>query len=152
MRPFLLVSITCLVFCLQTQLSHADTFYKWVDDLGVTHYGTRPPEGANAESVKTHAQKPTNQDQATKELEETKVEQTLETKEKEEEARFQKDLAAAKQERKKQCEEARQNKVQLTLKSRVKMKMEDGSIKMLSEEERQAQIKQADEAIKEFCL
>ncbi|WP_165773512.1 DUF4124 domain-containing protein [Zooshikella ganghwensis] len=137
---------------MQTQLSHADTFYKWVDDQGVTHYGTRPPEGASAESVKTHAQKPANQDQATKELEETKVEQTLETKEKEEEARFQKDLAAAKQERKKLCKEARENRLQLNLKSRVKMKMEDGSVKMLSEEERQEQLQRAKEAIDEYCI
>ncbi|MGI0118916.1 DUF4124 domain-containing protein [Zooshikella sp. RANM57] len=152
MRPLLLASISCLVFCLQIQSSHADTFYKWVDDQGVTHYGTRPPEGSNAESVNTHAQKPGNQEKATKQLEETKAEQAYQTKEEKEEERFQKDLTAAKQERKKQCEEARQNKVQLTLKSRVKMKMEDGSVKMLSEEERQEQIKQADEAIKEFCL
>lgn len=32
----------------------ADKYYKWVDDNGVTHYGTAPPEGGGSEAVRTY--------------------------------------------------------------------------------------------------
>ncbi|HEX5676882.1 MAG TPA: DUF4124 domain-containing protein [Alcanivorax sp.] len=32
----------------------ADKYYKWVDDNGVTHYGTAPPEAGASEAVRTY--------------------------------------------------------------------------------------------------
>ena len=32
----------------------ADKYYKWVDDNGVTHYGTAPPEAGDSQSVRTY--------------------------------------------------------------------------------------------------
>ena len=32
----------------------ADKYYQWVDDNGVTHYGTAPPEGGDSQSVRTY--------------------------------------------------------------------------------------------------
>ena len=32
----------------------ADKYYKWVDDNGVTHYGTAPPENGGSEAVRTY--------------------------------------------------------------------------------------------------
>lgn len=32
----------------------ADKYYKWVDDNGVTHYGTAPPEDGGSEAVRTY--------------------------------------------------------------------------------------------------
>ncbi len=32
----------------------ADKYYKWVDDNGVTHYGTEPPAAGRSEAVRTY--------------------------------------------------------------------------------------------------
>ena len=32
----------------------ADEYYRWTDEAGIVHYGSRPPEGVKAEIVKTY--------------------------------------------------------------------------------------------------
>lgn len=47
----------------------ASTFYRWVDDNGVTHYSATPPEGRASESVRTWGQPSSDQSQALEALE-----------------------------------------------------------------------------------
>lgn len=47
----------------------ASTFYRWVDDNGVTHYGERPPEGHSSEAVRTWGAASSDQERALEALE-----------------------------------------------------------------------------------
>lgn len=48
----------------------ADTFYRWVDDNGVTHYAERPPQGHASEAVRTWGAPSSSQGRALEALEE----------------------------------------------------------------------------------
>lgn len=47
----------------------ANTFYRWVDDNGVTHYAERPPEGRASEAVRTWGAPSSDQGRALEALE-----------------------------------------------------------------------------------
>ena len=47
----------------------ASTFYRWVDDNGVTHYSATPPEGRASEPVRTWGKPSSDQPQALEALE-----------------------------------------------------------------------------------
>ncbi|MCX4026323.1 DUF4124 domain-containing protein [Endozoicomonas sp. SM1973] len=129
----------------------AGKFYKWVDENGVTHYSTEPPKQGQGKVVNTRAQKPSSQEAGEKQLKTIKDTEAAKQKEQTEKEEFEKDLAKAKKEKDEHCKQAKQNKIQLTIKNRVRMTMEDGSVKVLSQEEKEEQLKRAYEAIKEWC-
>lgn len=44
--------IVCLILlCLVSSLASAETFYRWKDDQGATHYTTAPPQGRSSTSL-----------------------------------------------------------------------------------------------------
>ncbi len=48
------ISLLALVLLNAAAPAMADKYYKWVDDNGVTHYGTEPPATGAPESVRTY--------------------------------------------------------------------------------------------------
>lgn len=135
-------TLLILGFAITCNQLHADTYYKWIDDNGTTHYSSKPPEDREASPVHTTgrasgpvsrmAPKPkTNKDNSDG-LEEGSTAYDAEANEK-----F--------------CSEA-QNRLNLMISSnQVKQKNKDGSVVMLSEEQRQGQIARIKDQISEHC-
>ncbi|WP_163835782.1 DUF4124 domain-containing protein [Spartinivicinus ruber] len=147
MKKLLLLTSLILI---STNLT-AGKFYKWVDEDGVTHYSTTPPKEGQGEVVNTRAQKSSSKEAGEKKLKGIKDAEAAKKQEQTDKEEFEKELTKAKKEKEENCKQAKQNKIQLTIKNRVRMTMEDGSVKILSAEEKDAQLKKADEAIKEWC-
>jgi len=126
------------------------TMYKWVDDEGMTHYTqTPPPDGIEAETLKpppaidsSEAIKDIKEKQKLLEMEREKRRKRIKEKQREakEEAR-----------REKNCQLARARLKSLTDRPRVLVKQPDGTMVRATEEQRQKEIAESKEVIKEFC-
>lgn len=128
-----------------------DEIYKWVDEDGVTHYSARPPEGVEYQRMTTDADRATAR---------TGASSTREGERPEEDDRATGDLpqlaeiAAEEPDPElvaERCEQARNNLNWLTQRTRISVEGEDGELRRLSEEERQAQIQENQAFIDEWC-
>lgn len=117
----------------------ASTVYKWVDEEGVVHYGTRAPTGKEASSFtpKTGHSEPVKYDT-----------QNPETEGQNTEEQTQKRVAQPDPER---CEAARNNLKALNNFGRIRVRTEDGGTAYLTEEEQQKRIAEAEKVIEEAC-
>ena len=50
--------LTVTLLALSTGASASDGVYKWVDEEGEVHFGAKPPEGSNAETIRAPSPKP----------------------------------------------------------------------------------------------
>ena len=64
MKPLLLSLLATLLLA---QAATAQTFYRWTDERGVTHYTEEPPEGRDAAEVRTWGRTPSGQQRALEE-------------------------------------------------------------------------------------
>ncbi len=121
----------------------ADEVYKWVDDEGVTHYGTRAPTGREASSFtpKTGHSEPVKYDFATEE--EQARQRTANS-----DAQNSERVTEPDPER---CQAARNNLKALSDFGRVKVKTDDGGFRYLEREEMQERIEEAKQVIAESC-
>ncbi len=130
----------------------AEEIYKWIDEDGVTHYSARPPEGVEYQRVTTEADRATarndaastsqNNDEPEAEPQVTGALPQLA------EVTVEEPDPALVAER---CEQARNNLSWLTQRTRISMTNEDGTLRRISEEERQAQISENQAFIDEWC-
>ncbi|ARU54934.1 hypothetical protein OLMES_0842 [Oleiphilus messinensis] len=140
-QQFLLNAILAMSILAPTALQ-AERIYKWTDDNGVIHYGDRRPSDKSSESleVKTGHSAPT-QEAATSKTDEAKPT-----------AGDPAAAAAYKEQRKKACEIAKTNLSKLQSYSRIRIKdKETGEYKYLSDEQKQAQVKESERIVKENC-
>jgi len=124
----------------------AGSIYKWVDAQGGTHFGTQPPQGVQAERVNPIVSQPSTPPTRNKQAAEdgaSEKQQEVETRVKEEIANEQEALESY-------CLQVRSNLVQLQNNPRVRIE-EEGQLRRLSEEERQAKIAEAQKALSENC-
>lgn len=126
--------------------SQAEEYFRWVDSQGVTHYGSTPPPGVEAHRVKTHGTRhvpePTKQAQINTDSS-SDAEALAEHKNKAE---------AAQKRQQKRCKKEKQRLSKLRSSgSRIRMKMEDGSIRYLSEGEILNEIANSETFIRELC-
>ncbi len=125
--------------------------YRWVDENGTTIYSQSPPPNGKATIIKPPPPSPSQPGETMKKLK-ARLDAIDETNKKKNEAKDKEDIAAKNAAIKRQnCENAKKNLTTLEQHARVRLKGEDGSYKMLSEEERTAQIDKAKEAIKNNC-
>lgn len=124
-------------------LQAADKVYKWVDDEGVVHYGTRAPDDREASSFTPHTghSEPVTYDFGPDEEEQNS--RTTQNNDKQQER-----VTLHDPER---CEAARNNLKALNNFGRVKVKNADGDFHYLTEEEQQERIKEAQQVIDEAC-
>lgn len=144
------ISTLLVVLALAAAPAVADVF-KWKNANGETVFGQFPPPGVAAERVKTNAPPPkaaqppaaTPQERlkALQEQQESQREQAAETN-------AQKQQAAA---RKQNCTSARNNLAQLERGGHRRVKLPDGTVTFLSEEEIQQRAEQARQQIKDNC-
>ena len=132
-----------------TSTAFATTIYKWTDSEGNIHYTQNLPE-EDAEYTTINPPPKIESEQSQKNLEQR---QKLLNESREQRLKKAAEKQAADEEkarREKNCELARANLNSYT-RPRVQFVQEDGSRIRATEEERQQQIKKAQEMIKEFC-
>ena len=143
-RPALLLVLLLLAAPLQA------ITYKWVDENGTVVYSqSRPPAGVPYETIDTGQSRP-----ATAAPKPRPGSAFLEQVEKDKTARekdriIRNEMEKGTEVRKKNCAAARHNLQLYTAHKRIRQK--DGSVVRIDDNERMKRIKEAQEAIKEFC-
>lgn len=125
----------CLLICL-SQGSFAAKVYTWTDENGVTHYGEHPPKGVNAKKInaRTGHSEPTPAPAA------ATPESTAEAAQ---EAPNYKDPE--------RCDAARKNLDTLTSGARIRIPDENGNMRYLADDEREAKVAETEKIIEESC-
>lgn len=146
-----LLSLLCLIGSIMlTQPLLAKT-YKWVDENGVTQYTATPPPTGDFKAIKAPSKPAVDPAKAQSELEK-RLEAFTKRKDDTNKAQKEADDAATKTaESKKNCEQAKKNLNLLITKVRVRYKEKDGSSRYLTDDEREANMKRAQDAIKKYC-
>jgi hypothetical protein len=142
-------TIFCSLLCMATPAMAK--LYKWVDENGVTQYTQTPPPKGDFSQVKAPP-KPAVDPQRAQDRMEIRLDAFQQRRD---EAAKSKAEAAKKaterREKAAKCEKARKNLTFLQSHARVRVTDEEGKATQLPEEQRQARIKQANEAIKQYC-
>lgn len=125
--------------------------YKWVDENGVTQYTQTPPPKGDFSSVKPPPKPAIDPQKAQSDLEKRldafKGRRDDINKDKAEANKEAADKAAKAE----KCQQARKNLAFMQSHPRVREKDKDGKVTLLGEDKRQERIKQANDAIKEYC-
>lgn len=123
----------------------AGQIYKWVDAQGVTHFGAQPPQGQSVEAINTATPAPTPVAP-----EPAAADPSSETQQHEIDRKVKKQVAEQEAERQRYCITLRTNLAQLQNNPRVRVE-EEGEVRRLNEEERQARIKETQQKIADTC-
>lgn len=129
----------------------ANKFYKWTDDAGVVHYGENPPDPAKAQRiyVKTGTSSTQEETVSDQEAQQAKTaENAKATAGNTEKSRIEAENEMIK---KQNCEIYRQNLGTLRASARVREKDSKGEYRYLTDEEKAAREKEAENYLKEFC-
>ncbi len=123
----------------------AGQVYKWVDADGVTHFGAQPPQGQPAETLNTAIAppKPAVTEKAAPEL-------SGEAEQREIDHKVKRQVAEQEAELQRYCTTLRTNLAQLQNNPRLRVE-EEGSVRRLNEEERQARIGETQQKIADSC-
>ena len=146
---------------LSSTLSFAGV-YKWVDAQGNIHYGQQRPAGTQSESMDVQMHAPVSASTYQKTGSEKSDEQTGEqTDEKQdgtqpkpeiaEKTVEKKETAAEKKRRLSACAKARKSSATMSSQGRVRSKDKDGNINYLSQQQKEAKIKQYKSLIAKHC-
>ncbi len=142
-RP--LIFVTSFLFCIN---SYAE-MYKWVDEEGNTHYTqSPPPSDITVETIKPPPKVDTEgasktldqQKKKANDLREKRITTAEEKQKAEEEAA----------EKEKKCQQAKARLASYQ-RPRVNLNNPDGTVRVISEDERQAEIKKSNEYIEKAC-
>ncbi|MDK2778720.1 MAG: DUF4124 domain-containing protein [Pseudomonadota bacterium] len=139
-----------LLFSLSTQVA-AEKIYRWTDDNGQTHFGSQPPrdieQQKQAEEYDVKVSQPAAGTEAyriplktDKPEEAAAEEEVLTTK-----------SSLTREEAEAGCKKARDYKRLVTTNYSRRFKQEDGVYRPLTDEQRAAEIKKADEMIDYYC-
>lgn len=123
----------------------AGQIYKWVDAQGVTHFGAQPPQGQSAEAINTAT--PAPRPSAPEPVTPTS---SSETEQHEIDRKVKQQVAEQEAERQRYCVTLRTNLAQLQNNPRVRVE-EEGEVRRLNEEERQARIAETQQKIADSC-
>lgn len=141
--------IQIFVLCVVVSNSQA-ALYKWVDADGNTHYTQSPPTGGiEADVIKPPPKIDTNK--ALDKLEEQQKYLDGLQEEREKQAKKQQNEEANEAIRKSNCDLGKDKLTHLTDIPRIQKVDKDGNVSRLTEEERQAKIKKAQELIDKEC-
>jgi hypothetical protein len=125
--------------------------YKWVDENGVTQYTQTPPPKGDFSQVKPPPKPAVDPQQAQSEMEK-RLEAFQQRRDDAAKSKTEADKQAAEQSEKAvKCEKARKNLAFLESHPRIRTTDKGGNATLLPEEKRQEKIKQANDAIKEYC-
>lgn len=148
--------IATSLLCISLNSHAAQQFYKWVDDNGVTHYSATPPENASKASKVKVGSGPTPADTsatattpaapatAPSAKPDSKAPSGISQKAADA-------LAKNATKNAEECANLKQSYQTLLDHGRVRQKNEDGSTRVMSDEEKMAAIKNAEQQINDYC-
>jgi len=146
-----LLSLLCIIGTAAITDTALAKTYKWVDENGVTQYTATPPPSGDFKTIKPPSKPAVDPAKAQGEFDK-RLEAFNKRKEETDKSQKQADEAAAKTaEAKKNCEQAKKNLNLLQTKVRVRYKEEDGSVRYLTDAEREEKLNRAKDAIKSHC-
>jgi len=155
MRKFLPFSLVASIF-LCCSLVHAAVVYKWTDDDGIIQYTDQAPKDREFSVIKASGKVPPSAQQAIERLEQQRATQSTERAQAKErgqdyaeQQKIRDDNAKIREEN---CNSAQTNLKTLQENARVRIPVEDGEFRYLSEEERQAELDRAQELINSNCV
>jgi len=137
MKPLLILAC-CIASLLSTAVLAAKV-YTWKDENGVTHYGERPPKEANAKMVRARTG---HSDPVPQEIEQNGHQESA--------SEASTDIATRLKDPER-CNAARKNMELLNGNVRIKTPDEQGVLRYITEEERQAKYEETRVAIAESC-
>lgn len=139
------------------ETSHAEHFYKWVDDAGATHYTQTPPplKKTTSSVVKVSTKLPADSEAATKNLNTLATDYSKATAESDQAAAKDRAVAAADAERRKgnaaACAQNQAVLAQLESGQRLHDKDANGDRTNLTEDQKAARIQQQKTQIQQNC-
>ena len=155
---FTKITIKNILFLLLVFISSTATaaIYKWVDENGNVHYGQQRPDNSPAQkmNVQTHApasaaykrmDKLKNKNADGEENSEQQADAAPKEPEKKPETKAEKKRRLA------ACEQAKKNLKTMQAIGRIRSKDKDGNVNYLSQEQKEAKMKQSREMIKKHC-
>ncbi|AQQ68683.1 DUF4124 domain-containing protein [Microbulbifer agarilyticus] len=143
--------------------AHADGIYKWVDENGVVHFGSQPPQKGQVEVVKAPKSERFRQWQNEQQTLQANRQLATEAKPEETPATAPAQTAQADQEQQEQldqaemaaraqrCQSAQRRLQELEARSRVREVDASGNYRVLGEDERQQRIQQTREILLNNC-
>ena len=140
-----------LAFATVSAATDPHYIYKWSDDQGETHYTQFPPAGRKAERMNAPPPPVESPEIAEKNLQNQVEIMEQQNEEQQQGAKDARQWAEIQKIRRKNCETANQNLVNLQRGGNVRYMGADGKIMRLTEEERQKRIDEANSQIKENC-
>ena len=126
-----------------------DKIYKWTDDEGNVHFGSKPPAAAEAEKVTVKTHDPG--DAASKDLERIKKENEKAQKARKEKAAEQAKQAADEATKRERCARARTQLANLQSATRVYDTDDAGNRVHIDQEKREEAMKKVQEVIDKSC-
>lgn len=134
----------CLMGVCLSNTGIAANYYQWVDEAGITHYGSTPPAGITAKKIKSSGNTAPSQQIATNPI--SKHNDSLENPKTEERK---KELLA---ERQVQCAQEKERLQALTARGRrIRMEDGDGNTRYLNAEELAKEISTSEQFLQEAC-
>lgn len=147
----LYTTVSTIVFSLLLAPPAMARLYKWVDENGVTQYTQTPPPKGDFNQLRPPPKPAVDPEQAQSELNK-RLESFQQRRDEASKGKAEADKKAAEKAGKDaKCKQARKNQQYLETHSRVRETDTAGKVTLLPEEQRQARIKQATDAIKEYC-
>jgi len=140
-----LIAITLLLLAASSTMA---AMYKWVDDEGNIHYSQTPPMERQSEQIEKPRMPapPPKADAAPADT--TTAEPTAGT---ESEGPSEEEIRAEKERVAEECRRARQWISEIENKPRLRVRDDSGNLRYLTEEERQARLKQAQDYLRKYC-
>jgi hypothetical protein len=138
------------LFLALTAMPVGAAMYKWKDANGNVQYGEFPPAGATAEQITPSGAHKSAPQASQSPQERLKALEEQQQKQGEEEAKQAAESQQAEQ-KKKNCEIARKNLATLQAGGNRRIRLPDGTVTHLTDEDRQSRIAEAQEQIKSNC-
>lgn len=144
-RP-LLIALTLTALSLPGLNAQAEDVYRWVDENGVTHFGSSPPKGQQSERVdaKSGHSEPVDYSEQFGSAEDETSEQDAEAESEPANKTSEEDVREA-------CRQARENLETIQNGGRIAETAEDGSRRYLSSEELAQREERARRFVEEAC-
>ena len=153
-KKWILAVIPCVVILMTTN-SYAQSFYKWTDEQGATHYTQTPPPEKFIKKIAISTHVPEDSAKEIKSLKDQSSQNLKVADAGEKQADQDKVKAAAEAERRnknsKLCEQLKNNQALLQTGQRIHTADAKGERSYLTEEQKAAQIKQQATQIKNDC-
>jgi len=135
-------AISIILSLSATDALAAKKFYKWVDDQGVVHYSATPPKGQKSSVITTYNRRGTpGPNQAT--------EKPKETNNKEDDSEKPETNERIKDP--KLCASAKKNLEVIETNHRIRLRGDDGQMRILSAEEKESQKKNSEKIVSDHC-